>query len=245
MYKVLIADESEVFAQALMASLPEDIQVFICHDGASFCQSLETIHPDVLVLDLMLAGVDSLAILEAANGAGIKPCVLAVTPYISDYILRLLEQLQVSFVLRKPCNPVQIATRTVALLSDIERRIEIPDVDRVESFLRSLGFLPHLCGYKMLVSALCLMCHNPNQSFTKELYPAVAQQWGTDWKQVEHAIRTCIQAAYKRRDDWLWQMYFPTGKDKKVIHLTNSIFLSCAADHLQASRRTAKSSIAL
>ena len=85
----------------------------------------------------------------------------------------------------------------------------------------------------MLVSAICIMLDNPHVSMTKELYPSVAEIWGTDWKQAEHAIRNCIHNAYKHRNDWVWRMYFPCDPDKKLGHLKNSVFLSCVASYLR------------
>ena len=189
------------------------------------------------MLDLMVSGTDGLYVLEAANFAGIRPCVLALSSFTSPYIERVLEQMQVSYFLRKPCNMQQLAARITDMALDTQFQVTpqkpVPREEQVENFLRYLGFYPHLNGYKMLVTAICMMIDNPLISLTKGLYPQVAQIWGTDWKQAEHAIRNCIANAYKRRNDWVWQMYFPCGPDQKVGHLKNSAFLSCAASYLR------------
>ena len=85
----------------------------------------------------------------------------------------------------------------------------------------------------MLVTAISIMMQQPRISMTKELYPQVAEVWGTDWKQTEHAIRNCIKNAYEHRNDWVWQMYFPCGPDRKVGHLKNSVFMNCVAGFLR------------
>lgn len=237
MYKILILDESEVFCRSLAELLPDEFEPYLCQDGEQFAEHLQTIKPDFLVLDLMVSGTDGLYVLEAANFAGIRPCVVALTTLTSPYIERILEQMKVSYYLRKPCNMQQLAARITDIALDYQLQLmpnrSFTNADRVENFLRYLGFFPHLSGYKMLVSAICIMIENPHISMTKGLYPEVAEIWGTDWKQAEHAIRNCIANAYKRRNDWVWKMYFPCGPDKKVGHLKNSVFLSCVAGYLR------------
>lgn len=237
MYKILIVDESEVFCRSLAEMLPEDFEAYLSQNGEEFAELLQKIQPDFLVLDLMVSGADGLYVLEAANHAGIRPCILALTRITSPYIERLLEQLRVSYYLRKPCNMQQLTARIVDMAVDSQFQLmpqkSLSKDEKVENFLRYLGFFPHLSGYKMLVSAISIMIDHPHISMTKQLYPTVAEIWGTDWKQAEHAIRNCIHNAYKRRNDWIWQMYFPCTADKKVGHLKNSVFLSCVASYLR------------
>ncbi len=237
MYKILILDESEVFCRSLAELLPEEFEPYLFQDGENFAEYLQTIRPDFLVLDLMLSGTDGLYVLEAANFAGICPCVLAVSGFSSPYIERLLEQMKVSYYLRKPCNMQQLAARITDMALDCELQLmpekPISKKEKVENFLRYLGFYPHLNGYKMLVTGICIMMDNPHVSLTKGVYAETARIWGTEWKQAEHAIRNCIANAYKRRNDWVWRMYFPCDPDKKVGHLKNSVFLSCAAAYLR------------
>ena len=236
-YKILILDESEVFCRSLAELLPEEFEPYLLQDGSRFAEYLQKIKPDFLVLDLAVSHTDALYVLEAAHFAGIRPCVLALTNCASPYIDRLLDQLQVSYAVMKPCNMVQLAARIADMALDCQLQL-MPEKtvlrsEVVEHFLRYLGFYPHLKGYKMLVTGICIMMDNPYISLTKGLYPAVAEIWGAEWKQVEHAIRNCIANAYKRRDDWIWRMYFPCDPDKKLGHLKNSVFLSCVAAHLR------------
>lgn len=237
MYKILILDESEVFCRSLAELLPDNFEPYLLQDGEQFAEYLQTIHPDFLVLDLMTSGTDSLYVLEAANFAGIRPCVVALTNICSSYIDRLLEQMKVSYYLRKPCNMQQLAARITDMALDYQLQ-RMPDMvisneEKVENFLRYLGFYPHLRGYKLLVTGIQIMMDNPRISLTKGLYPEVARIWGTNWKQAEHSIRNCIENAYKHRNDWVWRMYFPCDPDKKVGHLKNSVFLSCVAGYLR------------
>ncbi len=237
MYKILILDESEVFCRTLAELLPDDFEAYTSQSGAQFAELLQTMRPDLLVLDLMISGTDGLYVLETARFAGIRPSVLAVSNFISPYIEGLLEQMKVSYFLQKPCNMQQMVARIIDMAIDTRFQITqqkmASNKEKVENFLRYLGFLPHLNGYRMLVNAICIMIERPRLSMTKELYPEVAEVCGTEWKQAEHAIRNCIHNAYKRRNDWVWKMYFPSGSDGKVGHLKNTAFISCAASLLR------------
>lgn len=237
MYKILILDESEVFCKTLAELLPEEFESYLSQDGEELAELLHKIRPDFLVLDLMISGADGLYILETANCAGIRPCVVALTSFTSAYMERLLEQMQVSYYLRKPCNMQHLAARIVDIAEDAHFQMmpqkTISRKESIEHFLRHLGFYPHLNGYKMVVSAIGIMMEKPYASMTKEVYPQVAEMWGTDWKQAEHAIRNCINNAYKRRNDWVWRMYFHCDPDKKLGHLKNSVFLSGVASYLR------------
>lgn len=237
MYKILIVDESEPFCRSLAELLPEEFESYLCHDGEKLAECLQTIRPDFLVLDLVMPGTDVLFVLEAANLVGIRPCILATMTYRSPYMERLLEQLQVSYPVLKPCKAYQLAARITDMALDCQLQCvphkPVLSTQKVECFLRQLSFEPHLCGYKMTAMAICILIENPHLSMTKDLYPRVAEAWGTEWKQVEHAIRNSIQKAYKHRDEWIWKMFFPCGPDGKVEHLTNSLFLKCVANYLR------------
>lgn len=237
MYKVLILDESEVFCKSLMQLLPSEFETYYSQDGEKFAELLQRIRPDFLVLDLMVSGTDALYVLQAANYAGIRPNVLVITSFTSPYIEGLLQQMKVCYYVRRPVDMYQLAARVLDIAEDADFQMRpeetVPNNEKVESFLRYLGFLPHLKGYSMVVNAICIMMDNPRVSMTKELYPAVAEMAGTDWKHAEHSIRNCIKNAYKHRNDWIWRMYFPCGPDNKVGHLKNTVFLSTVASYLR------------
>jgi two-component system response regulator (stage 0 sporulation protein A) len=85
-----------------------------------------------------------------------------------------------------------------------------------------MGFHTNLCGYRYLLSALCILWENPGQSLTKELYPAVAKLHKGSWQQIEHGIRLSIANAWERRSGDGWELYFSDEETKP----TNSVFLT-------------------
>ena len=108
---------------------------------------------------------------------------------------------------------------------------------KIHEILLTLGLRSNLSGYRYLVEAVELFFKDPEQSMTKELYPAVAARFGATGQQVERAIRGCIQDAYTKRRDELWRLYFPAGRDGRVRSVTNSHFISRIADMLRRQKQ--------
>jgi len=52
---------------------------------------------------------------------------------------------------------------------------------------------------------------------------------------VERSLRFAIESAWKRRNEQVWRLYFPAGKNGKVVKPTNAVFLSRIVECLQRS----------
>ena len=63
-----------------------------------------------------------------------------------------------------------------------------------------LGIFPNLVGYRYLEYGIELLNENPDRIYyvTKDLYPVIAQRYGTSWLSVEHAIRTAVAICWER-----------------------------------------------
>jgi two-component system response regulator (stage 0 sporulation protein A) len=80
------------------------------------------------------------------------------------------------------------------------------------------------------------MAAEPDLAITKELYPEVAAVCGGDWKHVERTIRSAITAAWKKRDEEVWQQYFPPEPDGTFRKPTNGDFITRMAEALRMSQ---------
>ena len=83
MKKILIATAYPAMNQELAAALPR-YEAHICANGTDALELLETLRPDILVLDLALPGLDGLTVLEKSRFR--PPRILAITNFINDYI---------------------------------------------------------------------------------------------------------------------------------------------------------------
>lgn len=72
--------------------------------------------------------------------------------------------------------------------------------ERIANIFLSAGIPPHIKGYRFLREAVKQIVADPDliNAITKELYPAVAKQFGTTPSKVERAIRHAIEVAWAR-----------------------------------------------
>lgn len=230
--KLLIAESSEDFRIALAESLRGAYCVRECADGVEALRLIRSFRPDVLVLDLMLPGKDGITLLQEAAAAGLRPMVLATTRFASDYVLDAAGQLGVGYVMIKPCE----IRATVARIGDLSRRLNVPLVTRPDprtcasNMLLTLGVPTKLNGYGYLREAIRLMASDPDQSITKELYPAVGKLFRCEPKNVERSIRSAIDSAWKKRDERIWGLYFQPDASGEIPRPTNAAFITRLAD---------------
>ena len=225
--KVLIADNTDVFPQALSAALEPRYQVCVCGDGNEALDLMHRFQPDILVLDLLIPGLDGISLLQSAAEAGICPMVLAIAPFQNDYILESMDRLHVEYLMTRPCDILH----TVQRIDDLRHRICPPAPSprelrqRISDALIALHIPANLCGFSYLLEAIASVYQNPNQALTKELYPSLAAKFQNSSNNVERDIRTVIQAGWANRDSQSWQICFPPRADGQIPRPTNAQFI--------------------
>ena len=232
--KLLIADGSEEFRNALALAFQSSYRVRLCADGPEALAMLRSFRPDILVLDLMIPGLDGISLLHAALADDICPVVLATCRFMTEYISESVEKLGISYVMIKPCNIQAMEDRVRDLTQRIHPApVSCPDPrDLISNTLTTLSFLPNLDGARYLREAILLMAKDPNQAMTKELYPAVGAIFGRSAQQVERSIRNAINRSWLLRDDRIWQQYFPSNASGTVPRPSNAQFICRLAEKL-------------
>ena len=234
MQKLLIVDASEEFCDALADMLKNTYAVRICTDGDCALELMGTFGPELLVLDLTVAGIDGLSVAQMISDGRGRPAILATTRFISDYVLEAASRIGIDYMVVKPCNLRAMAARLADLAAN-RKRGEVAYQDQkvsVANLLLNLGFSTNCKGYNYLREAIPVYAKDPGQAMTKELYPAVAKSFGASALQVERAMRTAIEKAWKRRDDNVWKLYFAPLADGTIEKPCNSEFISRLADML-------------
>ena len=232
--RVLIADGSEEFRKALSDALYSHYQVRTARDGFDTMAQLQGFTPDVLVLDLMLPGLDGISLLQRAAEEGLRPMVLATTRFYNDYIIAALEQLEVGYIMVKPCDIQAVVQRMADLSGHLKpSAFTRPDMRTVVSnLLLSLNVPTKLRGYGYLREAVLLQMDDPGRMVTKEIYPMVAQQYGSSSVQVERSVRSAINTAWERRDEQIWRLYFQPEGGSGLKRPSNGAFIARLADHI-------------
>lgn len=103
---------------------------------------------------------------------------------------------------------------------------------QIADFLRQLGIWGKLTGHKYLVSAIAQTVNDPSriQYITKGLYPDLAKLYGSTASRVERAMRTAINAWWRRGDRELLEA--STGF-KLQRRPTNSEFIELLANYFR------------
>ena len=233
MVKILVADSTAVFCAAAAEALEDKYLVITCCDGRSALQAVSSEHPDVIWLDLMLPGMDGLAILRAIRLAGLSPKIVACVRHVSDHILETLSGYKLFWLMQKPCDlhAAMLHIETAAAAAAAEKSENMHSAERmIRETLQLLGLVGKRSGHKSLYCALQLMIADPQAQVTKTLYPNVAELCDGTAQSVERGIRCVISVAWDKRDPLLWNLYFPEFFDRCP---SNGVFLERIAERIR------------
>lgn len=105
--RILLADGNEEFCGRLKQTLEEDGRfavVGVAGDGVRACELMQSCHPDVLALDLMLPKMDGIAVLKKAQELESAPRALVMTGFMTEYVGAMAAELGVQYFMSKPCD---------------------------------------------------------------------------------------------------------------------------------------------
>ena len=251
MKTVLIADSSEEFCCALSAALLrlEGFRIVgTAMDGEQAMGMIAEKKPDILVLDLMLAKKDGLAVLKSISGLERKPVVLAVSSFISDYVSGAAAGFGVRYLMLKPCDIGAIVDRLEEIRGGENLRIQPANRTQnsietlVTSIIHEIGVPAHIKGYQYLREAIIIAVNDMDviNAITKVLYPQVAKAFQTTPSRVERAIRHAIEVAWDRGDLDTLQRFFGYTVSNTKGKPTNSEFIALIADKLQLQLKSSE-----
>lgn len=99
--KLLIAVKSEILAEAL-ASVLSMCDIHICDTGPDALAMLESLQPDILILELSLPVIDGLTLLRKSH---YKPKhILALTSFVNSAVLQAAADVGVQGLVLIPCT---------------------------------------------------------------------------------------------------------------------------------------------
>lgn len=223
MRTLMIVDSNEDFCLALTQALCAHYQIRCCGNGQQALELLRREPADLLILDVMLAELDGITLLERMQKEGLCPKVLLATSLLTDYVYTSAQRLNIGYIVRKPCDMDALAARALDFGSTVTPPPQKPDPRHLsQEYLLRLGFLVNHDGFRFLHAALPMQVAQPDLQITKAIYPVVAKQYGKVPRHVERSIRSSIESAWKNGDQELWQKYFPGLKKRP----SNAVFLS-------------------
>lgn len=230
MDKLLLAEPDDLLRNGLLELLRRSYHVTVCTNGRLVLELLETMRPKVAIIDLSLTELDGLYVIEQAL-AFRPPIVLCVTDLCNDYIAQTLQDLDVDFIFRRPCQPRAITTRLEHISAHVpaSRHLDLQAI--TSQHLLALRLPPKSDGFQYLKIAIPQYFQDPSQLLCKEIYGSIVSIYSlSGWKVVERSIRRVIQDAWKLYPD-LWEPWFPGSTEAP----TNKAFICRMAQLLEGS----------
>ncbi len=229
--------------------------VGICDNGQDAVRGIAEKNPDIVILDEVLPGKDVLEIAESVihnkNLKNVKFILCGSKTHkqyldfiyykIADrLILRILDLPYDDRKVREVIDDVMKAKRNDNYQNMVEPENDSTVLEAVVTdIIHEIGVPAHIKGYQYLRSAILMAVQDMDilNSITKQLYPSIAEKYGTTSSRVERAIRHAIEVAWGRGSmDTINDLFGYTinaGKGKP----TNSEFIALIADKIRLDNR--------
>lgn len=220
--------------------------VYEAHDGEDGLNLIKSKFDDidVLLLDLIMPKKDGVSILEEMNELALNKKVIVLTSYNTQDMIRRVSELGVNYFILKPFDLEELEKRIldVGKVSDEPKSIDLLHQNlqiSITNVLHELGVPSHIKGYQYIREGISIIYDKPAVigGITKELYPAIADKFGTTTSRVERAIRHAIEVSWNRGDWDLMEEIFGHSVDIDKAKPTNSEFIVTIADKLRLENR--------
>mgnify|MGYP000025117594 FL=1 len=244
--RVLIADADDAFRETLIDALTDETDLEVVgytDDGERAVELCQSLHPDVLVMDLLLNRLDGMDVISALSKE--KLPILVVSASCRGVAGNLALSKGASYCVMKPCKLSTVVERIRELTTPLTAgdagasRLSENLESAVTAIIHEIGVPAHIKGYQYLREAIIMAVEDMEviNAVTKVLYPEVAKRFGTTASRVERAIRHAIEVAWDRGDLETLQKYFGYTVSNAKGKPTNSEFIAMIADRLQLQRR--------
>ena len=243
--KILLADADEDSRIALEQDLEQERSLEVVGstgDGMDAIKLIEKTDLDIIIMDLVQAGVDGLEVLEQMSQMERKrPMVIVYSAYIRGSVTLQAAEFGADYFIMKPCSSQLVAERIRQLyqVSPVAPANNEHLETLVTSVIHEIGVPAHIKGYQYLREAIIIAVEDMEviNAVTKVLYPEVARRFDTTASRVERAIRHAIEVAWDRGDIETLQKYFGYTVSNAKGKPTNSEFIAMIADRLQLQRK--------
>ena len=253
--KVVLTDANEEYRNTLsnLLKAEKDIEVVeSTSDASAAFGAILRERADVLVTELILSGMDGLALAERVKSLkdDVRPGIIVISAFASDHVLSEIMGLGVDYFMQKPCDPATIASRIRSVAAKGKSEFEMLRSERsqqsiesaVTEIIHEIGIPAHIKGYQYPREAIILTINDMEiiNAVTKVLYPEVAKRFGTTPSRVERAIRHAIEVAWDRGDVEVLQKFFGYTVSNIKGKPTNSEFIAMIADRISLQRKQIK-----
>lgn len=249
--KIAIADDNRDFCDILeqYLSQQEDFKVVAkAYNGNQALEIIQEKEPDVIVLDIIMPHLDGIGVLENMCVMDLKrrPKVIILTTLGQEVTTQRSIELGADYYILKPFDLEVLGTRVRQLFETThirEKNVVYPGTGKfqknmdveVTRIIHQMGVPAHIKGYQYLRDAILFVIDEVSLlgAVTKELYPMIADKYGTTASRVERAIRHAIELAWDRGNVEMMTKFFGYTINIERGKPTNSEFIAMVADKLR------------
>ena len=231
----------------------DDMEVVgVTYNGMECIHLIQSLQPDILILDLIMPQVDGLTLLKMIREQEDmkKPRIIMLTAFGQEEVMRQAVQLGANYFILKPFDFEHLLAKirevhhgdfTTAMMVEPNKPQEKEiDLDAsITDIMHDIGVPAHIKGYLYLREAIKMVYNDIELlgSITKILYPDIASKYNTTASRVERAIRHAIEVAWNRGNiDSITELFGYTINVSKAKP-TNSEFIAMVADKLRLEHK--------
>lgn len=254
--KLLIVDDNIELITSIQKVYQNDTEVELigyAQDGIDAIEKINSLLPDVIVLDIVIPKLDGFGILKAIDYSKFakKPNIIVASQLIGDAFISKAINYGACYYMAKPVNLDLLTERIKEYGNLVEKPKQLGVIDdkfiqtaikrskhsldeKIANIFISVGIPAHIKGYQFLREAIKMAIETPNiiNSITKQLYPSIALRFETSASKVERAIRHAIEVAWNRGKieniNTIFGLKIYTSNDKP----TNGEFIALLADKM-------------
>ena len=204
--KILVVDDDKNICELLRLYLvKEGYGVTIANDGTAALQEFDKLHPDLVLLDVMMPGIDGWEVCRKIRQNNQTPIImLTAKGETYDKVLGL--ELGADDYIVKPFSPREVVARIKAVLRRTTEQQQTSDdgcvtyeglVIDIKSYTVTLRGQPVICTPKE-IEILYMLASNPGQVFTRE--QLLNRVWGYDFAGETRTVDTHIKRLRAKLD---------------------------------------------
>lgn len=235
----------------IISNLKDYEYVGCCEKGENVIKQITENKPDIVIVDEVVAGTDIPEMVDSLiknkNLKNVKFVICSSRKHRNylEFLFSMVGEKAVFRVLEQPYDEQNVkevldeaakgrGNNTELLFKNNEPDNELLETT-VTNIIHEIGVPAHIKGYQYLRSAIIIAVGDMDilNSITKQLYPTIAEMYGTTASRVERAIRHAIEVAWSRgRVETINDLFGYTvsaGKGKP----TNSEFVALIADKIR------------
>ena len=189
--KILIVDDDENIAELISLYLTKEcFDTKMVHDGEEALLAFDTYHPNLILLDLMLPGIDGYQVCREIRARSQTPIImLSAKGEVFDKVLGL--ELGADDYMMKPFDSKELVARVKAVLRRYHPVKAEEPVEEKGKRVEYPGIVINLTNYSVIVDGetvemppkelelLYFLASSPNQVFTRE--QLLDQIWGYEY----------------------------------------------------------------